>query len=177
MVMQHGTLDPHATAQRLRELPCELPPPLAWDEFQTRSAARKAELERARHTRQVSTRRYTALAAGLAVVVAGLAAWSRLSSPVAEAQIEEAAQELPMLAQPDARFMAQAAASERWLSSQPAEPAVMRVGTRAAVANLEDRIAWMDDVLSAEPLQHERARLVNSLAQVRYAESLVAAAN
>jgi hypothetical protein len=188
MVMQHGTLNPRAAARRLRELPCELPPPLTWDEFQSRSAARKAGLERARLARQLSARGYLALAASLAVVVAGVAAWSRLSSPVARTSVDDAAQELPMLAQPNPRFLAQAAASERWLSRLPAEPAVMRVGTRTAVANLEDRIAWMDDVLSAErldavdpshivALQHERARLVNSLAQVRYAESLVAAAH
>ena len=67
-----------------------------------------------------------------------------------------------------------------------AEPAVVRVGTRSAVADLEDRIALVDDVLSDEgleagnsvhivALQHERARLVNSFAQVRYAETLAAA--
>jgi hypothetical protein len=92
-----------------------------------------------------------------------------------------------MLVQPDRKYLAQAEASERWLARLPVEPAVMRVGTRTAVANLEDRIAWMDDVLSEQrpdaidpshvvALQRERARLINSLAQVRYAETLVAAA-
>ena len=80
---------------------------------------------------------------------------------------------------------AQATASRRWLARQPPEPAVVRVGTRLAVANLEDRIAWVDDALTDEKfadvdparavvLQRERARLVNSLAQVRYAETLAA---
>jgi hypothetical protein len=57
----------------------------------------------------------------------------------------------------------------------------VRVGTRAAVAGLEDRIAQVDDLLTAvrldraQPgrlaaLQQERMRLVGSLAQVRYAE-------
>jgi len=57
------------------------------------------------------------------------------------------------------------------------------VQPRMTVANLEDRIAWFDDVLTEESLQganadnvkvlqQERARLVSSLAQVRYAESL-----
>jgi len=75
--------------------------------------------------------------------------------------------------------------SRRWLAQQPAEPAVMRVGSRLAVANLEDRIAWVDDALSdadfghadaagVRALRQERARLVGSLAQVRYAETLVA---
>ncbi len=61
----------------------------------------------------------------------------------------------------------------------------MRVVPRIAVAGLEDRIAWFDDALTEERLhganadhlkvlQQERARLMASLAQVRYAESLVA---
>ena len=59
----------------------------------------------------------------------------------------------------------------------------MRVGTRAAVTGLEDRLAEVDDLLTAEridqaqpahlaALQQERRRLVSSLAQVRYAETL-----
>lgn len=74
--------------------------------------------------------------------------------------------------------------SQQWLSMQPAEPAVVRVGPRLAVASLEDRIAWVDDALTqarfsranpqrVQALQQERERLVNSLAQVRYAEALV----
>jgi hypothetical protein len=70
---------------------------------------------------------------------------------------------------------------ESWLASLPKEPAVVRVGTRAAVAGLEDRIAQVDDLLTfgrldgTQPdrlvaLQQERAKLVGSLAQVRYAE-------
>ncbi len=79
--------------------------------------------------------------------------------------------------------VARAEASQEWLARQPAEPAVVRVVPRLAVTNLEDRIAWMDDALTEErfghvddtrlqALQQERARLVNSLAQVRYAETL-----
>lgn len=78
------------------------------------------------------------------------------------------------------------AAAERWLESRPAEPAVVRVGAYAAVAGLEDRIAQLDDLLSAaraegmqpsrlSALEAQRTRLVSSLAQVRYAEILVAA--
>jgi hypothetical protein len=81
--------------------------------------------------------------------------------------------------------LATAPASRRWLAQQPAEPAVVRVGSRLAVANLEDRIAWVDDALSDAQFAHadapglralrqERARLVGSLAQVRYAETLAA---
>jgi hypothetical protein len=60
---------------------------------------------------------------------------------------------------------------------------VVRVGTRADVLNLEDRIAQVDDLLTAGSvrpapaghllaLQRERTQLVSSLAQVRYAETL-----
>jgi hypothetical protein len=59
----------------------------------------------------------------------------------------------------------------------------VRVGTRADVLGLEDRIAQVDDLLTAGDagrgqdvavlaLQRERARLVSSLVQVRYAETL-----
>ena len=61
----------------------------------------------------------------------------------------------------------------------------MRAGSRIVVANLEDRIAWFDDAMTdgrlqgassdrIKVLQQERARLVSSLAQVRYAEVLAA---
>ena len=61
----------------------------------------------------------------------------------------------------------------------------MRAGPRLTVTGLEDRIAWFDDALTdqrlhgANPaqlkvLQQERERLVSSLAQVRFAEALVA---
>src|SRR5207249_2085113 len=75
------------------------------------------------------------------------------------------------------------APAERWLESLPSDPAVVRVGTHAAVTGLEDRIAQLDDLLSEErldqaplarlvALQQERTRLVGTLAQVRYAEEL-----
>ena len=81
--------------------------------------------------------------------------------------------------------------SREWLEQQPAEPAVVRVGPRVAVANLEDRIAWVDDALTdarfgsppsgsvnngrMRALEQERARLVSSLARVRYAQTLASA--
>lgn len=72
-------------------------------------------------------------------------------------------------------------AIESWLATLPREPAVVHVGTRAAVAGLEDRIAQVDDLMTSmridgtrsdrlAALQQERLRLVGSLAQVRYAE-------
>lgn len=77
-------------------------------------------------------------------------------------------------------------ALESWLASLPREPAVVHVGTRAAVASLEDRIAQVDDLMTSmrikgtpldrvAALQRERLRLVGSLAQVRYAEVVASA--
>jgi hypothetical protein len=74
-------------------------------------------------------------------------------------------------------------AEERWLAGLPDDPALVRVGSRAAVTGLEDRIAQLDDLLSAvragptppaglAALQQERTRLVGALIQVRYAETL-----
>src|SRR5262249_524167 len=75
-------------------------------------------------------------------------------------------------------------AIESWLAALPREPAVVRVGPGADVAQLEDNIAQVDDLLTSlrvsegrrpdrlVALQTERARLVRSLAQVRYAEVL-----
>jgi hypothetical protein len=178
--MHPQPLDPSAMARRLREMPVELTPPMSWEEFQRRA-------EEAPVKRPARPWRRAALAAGVAGLIASLAIWTRLEHPiegVLNASTENA--ELPMLAQPDLHYLQQSQASERYLARLPAEPVVMRVGTRSAVADLEDRIAWMDDVLSDErpdsdqthvvALQHERARLVNSLAQVRFAETLVAAA-
>jgi hypothetical protein len=81
----------------------------------------------------------------------------------------------------DARTLAM----ERWLARQPPEPAMVRVGAYASVVGLEDRIAQLDDLLTTaraegvgsaglSPLEEQRSRLVSSLAQVRYAETLVA---
>src|SRR3954447_18523181 len=77
-------------------------------------------------------------------------------------------------------------AIESWLAALPREPAVVHVGTRAAVAGLEDRIAQVDDLMTSMriegtshdrlvDLQCERLRLVGSLAQVRYAEVVASA--
>jgi hypothetical protein len=99
-----------------------------------------------------------------------------------QTQVESAAARAAFALQARA---ARAQAIESWLASLPQEPIVMRVGTRADVAGLEDRIAQVDDLLTSarvektqpdrlEALQQERVRLVGSLAQVRYAEVVAA---
>lgn len=74
--------------------------------------------------------------------------------------------------------------AESWLNAHP-QRALVRVPAQMAVTELEDQIATMDDQLNAvrlsqQPaqqlalLQRDRAQLVESLAQVRYAQYLVA---
>jgi hypothetical protein len=155
----------------LRALPGEALRPYDWSEFQRR-AHERTELA----ARIVDGRR---VAAALVIAVAVCAAAIRWveSGPRPAAPRAAAAPSAPATPRPDEAY------AERWLASLPHEPAVVRVGTRAAVATLEDRIALVDDLLSAEraesapparllTLQHERTELISSLAQVRYAETL-----
>lgn len=195
--MHSDLLETRLMGERMRRLPQECEPPMTWEEFQRaqaaaaeRRAAGQLGASAAHKSAPMPLRwQHLVLAAGIAGLVAGLAVWGRLSwlgaGAISESHV--AHYEPPVLVQPDRQYLVQAEASERWLARLPVEPAVMRVGTRTAVADLEDRIAWMDDVLSEErpdaidpshvvALQRERARLINSLAQVRYAETLVAAA-
>lgn len=155
----------------------------------------------------------TAAAAGLVLAIIGVTLWDRVkplastqmatrSEPVADGQRAsgEPWRGLPRRESgalhrasgaegPDPGAAAareeRVAALERWLATLPDDPALVRVGSRAAVAGLEDRIAQLDDeisterVLAARPtrlqaIQQERAQLVSSLAQVRYAETLAA---
>src|SRR5215472_9984531 len=158
-----------AVGRALRALPADDAQPCSWLEFQRR---------------QAQTLRPTPIgvpaiaAAALAVIaVAFLAVWAWLdhgnaAAPgrLATASVRPAGAE-------------EAGAAERWLASLPREPAIVRVGTRADVLRLEDRIAQVDDLLTAgraeqvQPahlvaLQRERAQLVTALARVRYAETL-----
>ncbi|HEV7716379.1 MAG TPA: hypothetical protein VGO53_12335 [Steroidobacteraceae bacterium] len=162
-------------------------PPCDWAEFRRRSQERA----RAVSTRRTVSWQHAAGAAGLTAFIAAMAMFGRSqpATPVPQPVRAQSAVAAASAAATVARAVAikQAQASQRWLARQPAEPVVVRVGPRLAVANLEDRIAWVDDVLTDEQidgvdaeqvgeLRHQRARLVNSLAQVRYAETLVAQA-
>ena len=172
----HPDLDQQRSlARRLRELPDEAAQPCEWREFQRRSGAR--------------TRPGPGLAGGGALAAATVlalgvvAVWTRLGgwSPTPPHHAARAAaRPIPEAAQP---LAAHTVAMEHWLASLPSEPAVVHVGTRAAVTGLEDRIAQVDDLLSAErldqaqparllALQQARTRLVGALVQVRYAETL-----
>jgi hypothetical protein len=165
-----------AVGSRLRQIPDEIAPPYDWPEFTRRSQqhnlARGAGL----------SWRDAAIAATLVVGVCGVALWGRVHRSAQLAQVAPR----PTVTEPqrvlrDTQDVDRSRQIESWLASLPEEPIVVRVGTRAAVAGLQDRIAQVDDLLTSvqlggtgedriEQLRQERMRLVGSLAQVRYAE-------
>jgi len=177
----------------LRRLPTELQPPYHWQEFKRRARPGSA---RGTHTDW----RYVAAAAALLLLVCGIAIWGRIgggerqlvadSGPIGDIDaLRELQPGWSDTWQPGgsngevALAVSRSQAIESWLATLPREPVVVRVGTRAAVAKLEDRIAQVDDLLTSvrldgrQPdrlvaLQRERVRLMGSLAQVRYAEVL-----
>ncbi len=160
-------------AQLLRELPPEAAQPYGFGEFQRRAR------ERARAGRTLAGGQ--AVAAVAVVAVGVLAVSLRLSAPAPRQPASPVAPAAGGTSEPGARA-ARADFADRWLASLPPEPAVESIGTRAAVTGLEDRIAQVDDLLSAarlgeQPgelalLQQERTRLIGTLVQVRYAETL-----
>jgi hypothetical protein len=177
-----------AIAQKLRDLPSELPPPFDWNELQRRTGLQVAAPIR---------RRAILLAAGLASILAVAALVSRFAG-IRYAPANRGLPTITQNASPQAtpadlhgsrdghdseRLLQRAKAAERWLASEPDEQPIVQVSTYLAVSALEDRIASVDDQLTTErvgdaragrvrALQLQRARLVDSLAQVRYAELL-----
>jgi hypothetical protein len=155
----------------LRALPTDDAMPCSWLEFQRRQA---------QATRSAPFAVPAAAAAVAVLAVAALALWARRDHGEAVSQAAPVA-----VVASTAGSIEDTRAAERWLESLPREPAVVRVGTRADVLRLEDRIAQVDDLLSAGragsteqthllALQRERAQLVGALARVRYAEFLAA---
>ena len=109
----------------------------------------------------------------------------RNAEPTADVNASRSGAEEPRETGGSAIVVNRSRAIETWLASLPHEPAVVRVGTRSAIASLEDRIAQVDDLMTSlrvngtpadrvAALQRERLRLVGSLAQVRYAEVVAA---
>jgi hypothetical protein len=159
--------------RRLRELPTEARPPFDWVEFQSRAA----------HQRDGFLRldwRHVLAAASVAIAIGALAVWSRVVSPGADPVAISVADSytVPPIESPLPRHDA-----TRWLMALPQDPAIVRVDSELAITDLEDSIAWIDELLTLEragtprpdrvsTLQHERSRLVDSLVQVRYAETL-----
>ncbi len=185
-----------AIRQRMRDLPSELAPPFSWDELQRRSQGRAKHGRRVGPGRGAVRHRSVAVVGFAAVLVLAAVVASRFNrrGPESEPEPERASARVDTLqlarpsesaravTAPDA-LLAQASTAERWLASEPDAGPVVRVSTHLAVTHLEDSIASMDDLLNLERLQHarasrlralqlQRAQLVDSLAQVRYAEIL-----
>ena len=169
-----------ALARLLRELPDDAARPYDWREFQRRAQAAPAAAARVAGLR--------ALAAVIVITLAVLATAIRLGAgprpphpPAAPVAADNA---VVTAAGGDAsRAEREDSAARYWLERLPREPALVHVGTRSAVETLEDHIAQVDDLLTTERagsaptervrvLQQERAQLVSSLVQVRYAETL-----
>jgi hypothetical protein len=174
----HSDLDREGQLKRLLcALPEETQPPYDFREFQRRAR------ERARRAGARGRGRLLAMAAALALMSVLLLLVRFGTSPASRVASEEAA--APAIAASAANAAAET--MEHWLAGLPDDPALVRVGSRAAVTGLEDRIAQLDDLLSAirvgqtqpahlDALQQERTRLVGALIQVRYAETLANAA-
>lgn len=187
----HNDLVEKLIARRLRALADETKDaPYGWVEFQRRHNTRTVT------TRLVGRNRPPLLAiAATAAVVVGIAI-ATLShyrtSTVAPARTIAGANagvkghDNAPPAIPDRLVRQHTRALEGWLADLPHDPAVVRVGAHAAVSRLQDQIAALDDLMTVEraadaqpgrlnALEHQRAQLVSSLAQVQYAEMLASA--
>jgi hypothetical protein len=184
----HFDLTEKAIGRRLRALADEpAAAPCDWAEFRRRS-------ERAQLPRRAG-RNGLAVTVGAAVAVVALIAFAIVRSGHPQMMTNApAGSGAGMSRHPGIALAASAARShapvklgtrsiESWLAALPHDPAVVRVGANAAVISLQDQIASLDDLLSAERaagaqpnrlrvLQRRRAQLVSSLAQLRYAELL-----
>lgn len=153
---------PGAVARALRSLPASASAePYGFEEFERRAQQRR-QLRRRRSAGAVA-----ALAAIAVLSTVALSLHWRAAPPLAQRMPPSGAE-----------------VSEAWNVGPAHDPALVHVGTHAAVLGLEDRIAQVDDLLSAaraaqappaglHALQQERNRLAGALLQVRYAETLV----
>lgn len=145
----------------LRELPELAPPAGVWE--------RVLDAERARHAARTFWRRTAALAATVAVVGVGIAAY------VSNARSADEAAQYQALVTESARL-------ERVLAELPAARPLMVGSTASTIAGLEDRIAFVDAQLSYAAAQNvqspyrqalwgERVELMNALVYVRFAQA------
>jgi len=175
----HTDIDEKDIARRLRAAGDESSEvPYDWAEFQRRR-------HRSMLTRVIERNRPAAIAAAVLAAVLVTAVPFLHSSH--ERKPPMAPSDTGRLRQPtDLQEQARTRAIEGWLAGLPQDHAIVRVGAHAAVTSLEDQIAALDDLMSAErvegaqptrldALERQRSQLVNSLAQVQYAEMLASA--
>jgi len=154
---------------RLSALPGFAPPVAGWPAVLAAQKRREGSL---------SSRWPLALAAALLAVAVGLGGWLQTTQRDL-ALVSGAAAALPV-------SEAVRAENERleWLLATLPEPRAMRGSTAFTVAEIEDRLAFVDDRLSrvmlepnaperAEQLWRERVGLMNSLVQVRYTDAAI----
>lgn len=187
----HTDLVEKVTAQRLRALadePAEAP--YDWAEFERRRAGAASAKSPGRN-RLVAA---ASVAAAAAVITGFLIVRpnpQRRPPPApadaaARADIQGRAGPVTAATTRDRLVQARTRRIEGWLAGLPHDPALVRVGTHAAVISLQDQIAVLDDLVSTErvagvqpgrlgALERQRARLVSSLAQLQYAEMLASA--
>ncbi|HYK25003.1 MAG TPA: hypothetical protein VEV18_02000 [Steroidobacteraceae bacterium] len=177
-----------AVADRLRALPEEKAEPYGWEEFRRRSTGIHRGAARGAAADRPALRAAAAILLMAGATALGAWIWGRSEVSAGrsvEARSSSAAVGAVEQGDRPESLEARTRAAELWLARQPADPAMVRVGAYATVAGLEDRIAQLDDLLttaraeggqsaSLSSLEAQRARLVTSLAQVRFAETLVA---
>lgn len=174
----HTDLNETNIARRLRASEDASEVPYDWAEFQRRG-------HRSVLTRVIERNRPAAIAAAV------LAALLVTAFPF----IRSTHKHRPVIAPPrpvalsnptDLQEQARTRALEGWLAALPQDHAIVRVGAHAAVSSLQDQIAALDELMTAErmegtqptrldALERQRSQLVNSLAQVQYAEMLASA--
>lgn len=184
----HTDLIEKMIARRLRTLAEEsIDAPYEWAEFERRRLARPTGSRRDGRNRPAATATATAAAAVAAVVVLAITVINlgRKHTP-ALVPVDTASHVSDRAEQPATSDQAHTRAIEGWLAGLPHDPAVVRVGAHAAVTSLQDQIAALDDLMSAErvaganqsrldALERRRVQLVSSLAQLQYAEMLASA--
>ncbi len=167
--------DREAIARALRALPDFVPPPDGWARLAHR-LGRAPPSGRAGSARPAIA---FALAAGT-LVFAALTLWPALERPAPAVAPLAAVSGVADAAAPD--LVARSASLERLLEALPPARAA-RASTALTTALLEDRIALVDERLSAtadetlppaatQALLRERVALLDSLVRVRYATSV-----
>lgn len=176
----HPDIDEQNIARRLRAAAGPSETPYGWAEFQRRR-------HRSRLTRAIERNRPAAIAAAVvaAVVVTALP-FVRPSHERGAGPVKAPSGTVAHGGVSDSQEQARTRAIEGWLADLPQDHAIVRVGAHAAVSSLQDQIAALDDLMSAErvegaqpgrleALARRRAQLVSSLAQLQYAELLASA--
>lgn len=171
-----------ARTDQLRRLPARWTAPDRWREIRSALAAPAVAVERPRARPGWWLPAASAVAVVFAVV---LTMEQRTATNTADvsaiAQLAERAA-LPRLRTGPVELIEESQRLEQLLTVFPAEPRVTRAGTALTVADLEDRIQWVDyrlnlsvevglDADQSQRLWRERVELLNSLVAVRYAEA------